>query len=80
MDWSTWVQDVSGTILKGAADAQFKQPYEIERLKIQQQGQNGQMYQEGQPTTTPAPAGGLVLTPGLLMLVGVVVLVVMLRD
>jgi hypothetical protein len=47
MDWSTWFQNVSAGVIGAASDARFRQPYEIQKLELQQLGQLG-LYNEGQ--------------------------------
>lgn len=77
--WEEWFQSVGGDVIRSAADAKFRQPYEIQRLQLQALGENGLYYPEGRPA--PAPAGGLVLGGSTLLLIGgAVLLLVLLRD
>jgi hypothetical protein len=66
MDWSTWFQDVAGSVIDKAATAKYQQPYEIDRLRLQALGQNG-YYTEGQPGARAATGG---MNPGTLLLIG----------
>lgn len=76
MDWSTWFQNVAGGVVGAAADAKFRQPYEIQKLQLQQLGQLG-YYAEGQPVTGQQSG----INPAWLLIGGAVVLaVVLLKD
>jgi hypothetical protein len=66
MDWSTWFQNVAGSVIDKAATAKYQQPYEIDRLRLQALGEGG-FYTEGQPGAR-APVGGM--NPGTLLLIG----------
>jgi hypothetical protein len=79
MDWSSWVQGVSKDLIGAAADAKWRQPYEIERLRLQALGENG-YYEEGQPGTRTPSSGGGGINPTWLLIGGAVLLVVMLKD
>lgn len=77
MDWSTWFQQMSGQVIGAATEARFRQPYEIQKLQLQQLGQLG-YFNEGQPITGGA-AGGI--NPTWLLLGGaVLVAVLLLKD
>lgn len=78
MDWSTWFQDVAGSVIDKAATAKYQQPYEIDRLRLQALGEMG-FYQEGQPGTV-RPGGGNVagIAPSTLLLIGGALVVFML--
>lgn len=78
MSWENWIQDVGGSVIKSAAESKFQQPYEIDKLKLQALGQNG-VYTEGKAQSA-APAGGLTITPGMLLLGGAVALFVVMQD
>lgn len=80
MSWESWFQDVAGSVINKAADAKYTQPYEIDKLRIQALGDLG-YYTEGQAGATSAPTGVLGMSQGTLLLVGGVILaVLMLRD
>jgi hypothetical protein len=78
MDWSTWVQGVSGGLIDKWGSAQFVQPYEVQKLQMQALGQLG-YFNEGQAGLV-ANRNGLQISPGLLMIGGIVLLVVMMKD
>lgn len=77
MDWSTWVQGVSGDLIGAAVDAKYRQPYEIQKLQLEALGSTG-YYTEGQAGTKPAASGGI--NPTWLLVGGAVLLVFMLKD
>lgn len=77
MDWSTWVQGVSGDLIGAAVDAKYRQPYEIQKLQLQALGDGG-YYTEGQAGTRNATAAAGINPMWLLL--GGVVLVAMLQD
>ena len=76
MDWSDWVQDVAGSVIKSAADSKYVQPYEVQKLRLQALGDLGP-YTEGEPQRQAALGG---ISPTLLLLGGAALLFVMLRD
>jgi hypothetical protein len=77
MDWSTWVQDVGAGLIDKAASAQYTQPYDIQKLRLEALGQAG-YYNEGQAGTRVAASG---FNPMVLLLIGAAVIaVVMLKD
>lgn len=78
MDWSEWVQDVSGSLINQWGNAKFTQPYEVQKMQLQALGQLG-IYQEGQAGIV-ANRNGLQISPGLLLLGGAVLLFVMMKD
>lgn len=78
MDWSTWVQSVSGGLIDKWGSAQFVQPYEVQKMQMQALGQLG-YFNEGQAGLV-ANRNGLQISPGLLMIGGIVLLVVMMKD
>lgn len=45
--WETWAQEVGKTVITAAANAEFVQPFELSKLKIQALGDAG-YYTEGQ--------------------------------
>lgn len=73
-DWGSWFQGVAGSVIQGAAAAQFQQPYEIDKLRLQALGQLGP-YTEGQ-----ANAMGGTNNSTLLLLGFGLVLVMLLKD
>lgn len=76
MDWSSWFQQVAGNTINAATEAQFRQPYEIQKLQLQQQGPYGP-YVEGQ--AMPGTVGGI-NTTWLLLGGALLVAVVLLKD
>ncbi len=63
MDWSTWIQDVGGSVIKTAAQAQYQSPYDVQKLQIQALGEKG-YYIEGKtgaiaPATAAQSIGGI---------------------
>lgn len=80
MDWQTTIQNWGGLLVDRWSQAEYVQPYEVQKLQLQALGQTG-YYAEGQPGTQPAPGGGFNITPGMVLLLGGAVLaVMMLRD
>lgn len=78
--WESWIQDVGKTVVGGYASANWTQPFELEKLKLQAQAQNGGgFYTEGMPANAARGFGGI--SPMVLLLAGAaVVAIVMLRD
>lgn len=69
--WESWIQRIGGQVIGAAANAQYTQPYEIQKMRIQALGERG-YYTEGQPGTQRQPAQGInpmVLMGGALLLV-----------
>ncbi|MGA8787245.1 MAG: hypothetical protein WB542_18115 [Polaromonas sp.] len=54
--WETWIQNIGGQVIGAATAAQYTQPYDIQRMKIQALGQQG-YYTEGKPGIQQAPSG-----------------------
>jgi hypothetical protein len=78
--WESWIQGVAGNVIGKAADAQYSNDYELQRLRLQALGQMG-YYQEGQPgviRTTGTVAG--FPTSTLLLIGGAVLVFMMLKD
>lgn len=75
--WEEWFQEVGKTVITQAADAKFKQPYEIERLRLEALGELG-TYTEGQ--AQQPQASGINTTTMLLIGGAVLLLVVMSKD
>ena len=77
--WESWIQKVGTTLADGYVSANYTQPFELQKLRIQAQGQNGGYYAEGMPAPVARPLGGI--SPMILLLAGAaVVALVMLRD
>lgn len=76
MDWETWVQQVAGSYLKSRTDAKFQQPYELQKMRLQAYGPFGDLYQEGEPLTNQAGAGGI--PPAWLLIGGALLVAVVL--
>jgi hypothetical protein len=78
--WEEWIQNVGGNLIDKAATAEYSQPYEIQRLRLEQLGQMG-YYTEGQPGTLPraGTVAGLP-TSTLLLIGGAVVLFMFMKD
>lgn len=78
MDWSTWLQGVGSNVIGAATDAQFRYPYEIDKLRLQALGESG-YYTEGQAARQTGSIGGI--SPTVLLIGGaVLVAVLMLKD
>lgn len=82
MAWEDWIQGASQTLLgayvsERAADRRAET--ELAKLQLQALGTGG-YYKEGTAGTAGRPGGGLVLSPGLLLLAGGVLLVVLMQD
>jgi len=80
MDWSDWIQDVGKTVITSATEAQYKQPFEIQKMQLAAMGPFGMPYLEG--VATPAQQGAPVPSsvagiPTAWLLIGLVALVVM---
>ena len=80
MDWSTWIQNVGGSLLEKAGSARFVQPYELQKLELEALGQGG-YYREGQPGTRStgqeAPKG---INTTVLLIGGALLAFVLLKD
>lgn len=78
--WEEWFQNVAGSVIKDASQAQFQQPYELQKLRYQALGEMG-LYTEGQPQPAVAPAL-FGMSQGTVLLLGAAVLVAVfaLRD
>lgn len=79
--WSTWIQNVAGGVIDKAAGSKWVQPYEIDKLRLQQFGTGG-YYQEGQRNQqgggTPAGGGFLYgINSNMLLLAGAAVVAVL---
>lgn len=78
--WEEWIQNVGGSLIDKAATAEYSQPYEIQRLRLEQLGQMG-YYTEGQAGTlqkTGTVAG--IPNSTLLLIGGAVVLFMFMKD
>lgn len=76
--WVDWAQNVSGSLINKWGDSQFVQPYEVQKLQMQALGQLG-YFNEGQAGLAVGRQG-LQVSPGLLVIGGIVLLVVMMKD
>lgn len=76
--WSDWAQNVSGSLINKWSESKFVQPYEVQKLQMQALGQLG-YFNEGQAGLAVGRQG-LQISPGLLMIGGIVLLVVMMKD
>lgn len=47
MDWSEWIQDVGKSTINSVVEAQYKQPFELQKMQLQALGPFGQLYSEG---------------------------------
>lgn len=70
MDWSEWIQSVGAGLID--------KRYELERLKLEQRGMDGNYYSEGQPRQTAQAAPSI--NPTILLLGAVVLVVVLMRK
>lgn len=78
--WAGWIQDVAGSVIGKAADAQYVRPYDIKELQLQALGDAG-YYREGMAGTVKPNAGLGGISPTMLLLAGAaVVVVLMLKD
>lgn len=74
-DWASWFQNVAGSVIGKAADAQYVKPYDVQSLRLQQLGAGG-YYVEGRPGAINSG-----MPTGLLLLAGVaLVAVLILKD
>lgn len=77
--WESWFQNVAGSVINKAADAQYSQDYELQRLRLQALGETG-FYTEGQTgTVRTAKVAGISPTT-LLLIGGAVVLFMFMKD
>lgn len=82
MAWEDWIQSASNTVLGAYVQdraAKREAQTELAKLQLQALGPGG-YYTEGRAGTAAQPGGGMVLSPGLLLLAGGVLLVVLMRD
>lgn len=78
MEWSTWAQDVSKGLIGAWSNAKYVQPYEVQKVQMQALGQLG-YFNEGQAGLV-ANRNGLQISPGLLMIGGIVLVVMMMKE
>lgn len=76
--WSDWAQNVSGSLINKWGESKFVQPYEVQKLQMQALGQLG-YFNEGQAGLAVGRQG-LQISPGLLMIGGIVLVVMMMKD
>ena len=82
MAWEDWIQGASNTLLGAYVQdraAKRDASAELAKLQLQALGPGG-YYTEGRAGTVAQAGGGLVLSPGLLLLAGGVLLVVLMRE
>lgn len=77
MEWSDSIQSWAGNLLGKWGDAQYVQPYEVQKLQLQALGQTG-YYTEGLPGARAATTG--INSSTLLLLGAAVVAVMLLKD
>lgn len=75
--WTDTIQQWGTTVLGGVVDKEFRQDFELDKMRLQAMGELG-YYDEGQPQVNAA--GSLVLPSGLLLVGGVLLLVFLLKD
>lgn len=78
MDWQSFIQGVAGTYANARIDAKYRQPYDIQKLRLAALGEAG-YYEEGQPGVSQVAPKPLI--PGVsntVLLLGVVAVVVVL--
>jgi hypothetical protein len=74
--WEEWFQNQAAKLV----DTKTTQPYELQRLRLEQLGQMG-YYTEGQTGTVPRPGTIAGMTTGTLLLIGgAVMLFVFMKD
>lgn len=75
--WESWLQGIGGNVINAWADANYRQPAELDKLRIQASPYGYEPL--GRPMT-PAPGAGLGgISPGI-MILGGVVLLLLLRE
>lgn len=80
-DWTSFIQDVAGDWAHSAIDARYQQPYEIQKLAMQQFAPNGMAYQEGQAVQASVSNGAVSASiPMSWLILGAVVLFAMSED
>lgn len=77
-EWSDWVQDVAGSVIKDASNSKYVQPYDVQKLKLEALGNLG-VYTEGQAgiANKNAMAG---ISPMVLLIGAAVLAVVLLKN
>jgi hypothetical protein len=77
--WSEWLQKVSSGVIDKYASAQWVQPYETERMRLQALGDLGLgYYTEGQRVPMPGQQQFAGINTGTLLLIGGVLVAVLL--
>lgn len=81
MDWQTTAQNWGSLLIDRWSQAEYLQPYEVQKLRIQALGERG-YYEEGQQGAFQPinHQGGVTITPTMLMLGGVALIFVMMQD
>jgi hypothetical protein len=76
--WESWIQGVGGKVIDQYASANWTQPFELQKLRIQAMGNDG-YYTEGQAAPVQRSLGGI--SPTVMLLAGAaVVALLMLKD
>lgn len=79
--WEEWVQDVGGRVIKDYSSAEFSQPYELAKLQLQSLGTTGRYYTEGmRGVSAPIGQPQNEIQLGMLLIGGIVLAVVLLKD
>lgn len=83
MEFQDWMQQVAGSVIETKMQAQYVQPFEIEKMKLQAYGPYGQPYLEGIANSAPGQVLAAQIVPGVpnwVLIGGAVLAVVLLGD
>lgn len=86
MEWGDFIQQAAGKYLDTRIEAEYKQPFELQKMQLMAYGPYGNPYLEGQASQSAAQAAaaranGIAGIPQSWLLIGgAVLLVVMLAD
>ena len=78
--WESWVQNIGGSLIKTVAQAKYSAPVELQKMQMQAYGPYGQPYYEGQPNRNEGGALGLGIPTSWILIGGVVLAVVLLKN
>jgi hypothetical protein len=81
-DWTDFIQDIGGNWANSAIAARYQQPYEIQKMALQQYGTNGIPYTEGQANVQASAGNGAVSAtiPQSWLILGAIIVAVMMMD
>lgn len=74
--WESWLQGIGKTVISSAVEAKYKQPYELQKMQLQQRGMYGDPYIEGVPSFN----GGAGIPASWLLIGGVILAFVLVKN